>query len=188
MIDVQFSTLPIFQIKSGRKWLSKIEDLRLAASKMSGAARRSFQAEMTLKYCDSNARLAERLFGWGRVNIEVGLAERRSGIVCIGAQARYSGTKRWEDKQSNGLPIATSGQSETKKKLPETNPIFANIKAKDHSSNNATVKRLSIDCKATVHIGDYSRGGQTRGNHQAVDHDMGCEERYIPYQVLSVWL
>jgi Rhodopirellula transposase DDE domain len=78
---------------------SQIEDLRLAGSKMSGAARRSFQAEMTLKYCDSNARLAERLFGWGRVNIEVGLAERRSGIVCIGAQAGYSGTKRWEDKQ-----------------------------------------------------------------------------------------
>lgn len=71
----------------------------MAASHMSGAARRSFQAEMTLKYCDGNARLAERVFGWGRVNVEVGLAERRSGIVCAGAQAGYSGTKRWEDKQ-----------------------------------------------------------------------------------------
>lgn len=78
---------------------SQIEDLRLAASKMSGAARRNFQAEMTLKYCDGNARLAERVFGWGRVNVEVGLAEHRSGIVCAGAQASYSGTKRWEDKQ-----------------------------------------------------------------------------------------
>ena len=66
---------------------------------MSGAARRSFQAEMTLKYCGGNARLAERVFGWGRVNVEVGLAERRSGIVCVGAQTRYSGTKRWEDQQ-----------------------------------------------------------------------------------------
>lgn len=78
---------------------SQIEDLRLAASKMSGAARRNFQAEMTLKYCDGNARLAERVFGWGRVNVEVGLAEHRSGIVCAGAQSSYSGTKRWEDKQ-----------------------------------------------------------------------------------------
>lgn len=78
---------------------SQIEDLRLAASKMSGAARRNFQAEMTLKYCDGNARLAEPVFGWGRVNVEVGLAEHRSGIVCAGAQASYSGTKRWEDKQ-----------------------------------------------------------------------------------------
>lgn len=66
---------------------------------MSGAARRSFQAEMTLKYCGGNARLAERVFGWGRGNVEVGLAERRSGIVCAGAQAGYSGAKRWEDQQ-----------------------------------------------------------------------------------------
>lgn len=78
---------------------SQIEDLRFAASKMSGAARRSFQAEMTLKYCGGNARLAERVFGWGRGNVEVGLAERRSGIVCAGAQAGYSGAKRWEDQQ-----------------------------------------------------------------------------------------
>jgi Rhodopirellula transposase DDE domain len=47
------------------------------------------------------------------------------------------------------------------------------------------VKRLSIDCKATVRIGDYSRGGQTRGNHQAVDHDMGCEEKYIPCGIVD---
>src|SRR5512141_2894719 len=77
---------------------AQIADLRLAASKMSGATRRSFQAEMTLKYCDGNARLAERVFGWGRNNIEVGLAERRSGIVCVGAQAGHSGGKRWEEK------------------------------------------------------------------------------------------
>ncbi|GEM_PF-1328063 len=77
---------------------SQIEDLRLAASKMSGAVRRSDQAQMTLKYCDGNARLAERVFGWGRDTIEVGLAEQRSGIICIGAQAGYSGSKRWEQK------------------------------------------------------------------------------------------
>ena len=78
---------------------SQITDLRLAASKMKGADRRSFQAEMTLKYCDGNARLAERVFGWGRVNVEVGLAERQSGILCVGAQSGYSGSKRWEEKQ-----------------------------------------------------------------------------------------
>jgi hypothetical protein len=38
---------------------SQIEDLRLAASKMNLVDRRSFQAEMTLKYCDGKARLAE---------------------------------------------------------------------------------------------------------------------------------
>lgn len=45
--------------------------------------------------------------------------------------------------------------------------------------------RLSIDCKATVNIGDYSRGGKTRGNTQAADHDMGCEEKYVPFGILE---
>lgn len=38
-----------------------------------------------------------------------------------------------------------------------------------------------MDCKATVNIGDYSRGGRTRGDNQALDHDMGCEEKYPPF-------
>ena len=50
--------------------LQQIADLRLAASQMTGATRRAFQAEMTLKYCDGNARRAEDLFGWGRHNLQ----------------------------------------------------------------------------------------------------------------------
>jgi hypothetical protein len=61
----------------------QIADLRLAASQMTGATRRAFQAEMMLKYCDGNARRAEDLFGWGRQHIEVGLAEKRTGIECL---------------------------------------------------------------------------------------------------------
>lgn len=78
---------------------SQIEDLRLAASKMNGVERRSFQAEMALKYCQGSTRLAETLFGWGRQNIEIGLAEKRTGITCVGLQSTFSGAKRWEEKQ-----------------------------------------------------------------------------------------
>jgi Rhodopirellula transposase DDE domain len=78
---------------------SQIVDLRLAASKMTGATRRAFQAEMALKYCGSNPLLAETIFGWGRHTVEVGLAERRTGIMCLGAQAAFSGRKPWEDTQ-----------------------------------------------------------------------------------------
>lgn len=77
---------------------SQIEDLQLAASKLLGAARRSFQAEMSLKYCGGSARLAETVFGWGRNNVKLGLAEKRTGITCIGAQAASCGVKRWEEK------------------------------------------------------------------------------------------
>ena len=76
----------------------QIADLRLAASQMTGATRRAFQAEMTLKYCDGNARRAEEVFGWGRQNIEVGLGEKRTGIVCLSLHAAFSGRWRWEEK------------------------------------------------------------------------------------------
>ena len=76
---------------------SQIEDLRLAASKMYGALRRDFQAEICLKYCDGNARKAETILGWGRKNVQLGLEEKKSGITCVGAQSMYSGAKTWEE-------------------------------------------------------------------------------------------
>ena len=78
---------------------SQIEDLRLAASKMNGVERRVFQAQMTLKYCQGRARLAQRVFGWGRENIELGLAQKRTGIICVGLQSAFSTAKRWQEKQ-----------------------------------------------------------------------------------------
>jgi multidrug efflux pump subunit AcrA (membrane-fusion protein) len=30
--------------------------------------------------------------------VEVGLAERRTGVSCVGGQAAFSGRKRWEDE------------------------------------------------------------------------------------------
>lgn len=48
-----------------------------------------------------------------------------------------------------------------------------------------SVKRWSLDCKATVNIGAFSRGGRTRGNNQANDHDMGCKEKYIPCGIVD---
>ena len=75
-----------------------VDTIRSAAMKMHGSERRSFLAEVTLKYCQGNARKAETLFGWGRSTIETGLGEKRTGIICLGAQSCFSGRKRWEDK------------------------------------------------------------------------------------------
>jgi hypothetical protein len=47
------------------------------------------------------------------------------------------------------------------------------------------VKRWSIDCKATVKIGEFSRGGRTRGDNRASDHDMGCKEKYVPCGIID---
>lgn len=77
---------------------SQIEDLRLAAAQMTGAARRAFQAELTLKYGHGSARFAETVLGWSRAAVEVGLGEHRTGMVCGDAHAAWSGRKRWEEK------------------------------------------------------------------------------------------
>jgi hypothetical protein len=78
---------------------SQIADLRLAASTMTGWKRRTFEAEMALKYCEGNPLQAETIFGWSRRTVALGLAERRTGIRCLGAQSACSGRKRWEDTQ-----------------------------------------------------------------------------------------
>lgn len=75
-----------------------LSDIQSALSKMKGSERRAFQAEITLKYCSGSARNAETHFGWSRKTVTLGLAEKRSGLICAGAQAVFSGTKRWEDK------------------------------------------------------------------------------------------
>jgi hypothetical protein len=44
---------------------------------------------------------------------------------------------------------------------------------------------LSIDCKATVALGEVSRGGRTRGDHQACDHDRGLKAKDIPCGIVE---
>jgi hypothetical protein len=225
---------------------SQVEDIRLAAAKMHGEKRRAFQAEMSLKYCEGNVRLTETIFGWGRETVTVGLAEKRTGLICYGAQSALSGNKRWEERHPDiaealrqlaeghaqqdptfrtvigytrltaaealkqlhaqgfgedqlpsvsamaeilnrmGYRLRKVVKAKPQKKIPETDAIFDNIQQKDQSARDSEgVKRLSMDCKATVNIGDYSRGGLTRGDHQACDHDLGCTEKHTPCGILD---
>lgn len=75
-----------------------LEDLKLAASKMKGPERRAFCAEMVLKYCRGIPRRGEKRFGWNRHTITLGLHEKRSGMICLGAQEAFCGNKAWEEK------------------------------------------------------------------------------------------
>src|SRR5665647_703657 len=53
-------------------------------------------------------------------------------------------------------------------------------------SDPATL-RISMDTKATVHVGEYSRGGQSRGQAavKALDHDMYSKEKLVPGGILE---
>ncbi len=98
---------------------------------MNGASRRAFQAEMCFKYCDGNARYAESIFGWGRQNVQVGLEERRSGIICVGLQSAHSGAKKWEEQypsaaqslRGNHLPPPLKRAIATQSKIETCAPI-----------------------------------------------------------------
>lgn len=50
------------------------------------------------------------------------------------------------------------------------------------------ILRISMDTKATVNLGDYSRGGQSRAMEPvaALDHDMMPKEKLIPGGILEV--
>ena len=66
---------------------------------MNGVERRGFQAQMTLKYCQGRARLTQTVFPWGRENIELGVGEKRTGIICVRLQSAFTTAKRCQEKQ-----------------------------------------------------------------------------------------
>jgi hypothetical protein len=70
-----------------------IETICAAARKLTGAAKRQFQAEVAIQYCQSSARNAERIFGWGRRAVSTGLSEKRTGLRCADA-FRLRGRKK----------------------------------------------------------------------------------------------
>lgn len=117
---------------------SQIEDLRLASSKLSGAKRRSFQAEMCLKYCHGSARLSETVLGWNRATVELGLAEQRSGITCVGAQANASGAKRWEERH----PEVAQALRELAESHAQQDPTFSSSIAYTRLTAAEALKQL----------------------------------------------
>lgn len=74
-----------------------IATIKDAASKLTGADRRAFQAQVTLDYLEGSARRAERMFGWSRTTVETGLNELRTGIICVGNFSER-GNRRTEEK------------------------------------------------------------------------------------------
>ena len=73
------------------------------------------------------------------------------------------------------------------KKIKETDSIFENIKKKDQDAKDSDehVARLSMDCKATVKIGEFSRGGLSRVNNKDSDHDFATGDSYTPCGIVS---
>jgi hypothetical protein len=216
--------------------------LRSAAGRLTGHQRRLFQAEVAQRLCDGSPRQAERIFGWGRETVALGLREAQGGIRCVeNFQAR--GQQPWEDLDPklaqdiralvephtqadpqfkspfkytrltaaalhaaliaqkgynaeelpkertlrrilNRLGYRSKRIQKTKplKKVKETDAIFANLHSQPQPGSDPETADLSIDVKAKVSLGEYSRAGETRTDGEgdtpaAWDHDPPAKKK-----------
>jgi len=70
------------------------------------------------------------------------------------------------------------------KKIPETNDIFKQLhELHTGAAEDETILRISMDAKATVLIGLLSRGGKTRVEVRALDHDTEPDAKLTPYGI-----
>ena len=71
------------------------------------------------------------------------------------------------------------------KKIPETDAIFDEVhRINEASDQDEKVLRISLDTKATVKIGPFSRGGYSRQGESACDHDFEPESTLTPFGIL----
>jgi transposase len=69
-----------------------------------------------------------------------------------------------------------------------TDSIFDNVHAVNAwADSEPETLRISMDTKATVHVGEYSRGGRSRGQKPvaALDHDMMPKRKLVPGGILE---
>lgn len=75
------------------------------------------------------------------------------------------------------------------KRVRETDAIFDNVKQENQASDEREDSlRISIDTKAKLNVGEFSRRGEARGQKatKALDHDMRPEEKLVPFGILEV--
>ena len=80
-------------------------------------------------------------------------------------------------------------KSKPAKKIPQTDAIFENVRrAHERSEQDDDCLRISIDTKAKVKIGEFSRRGKSRAKTaiQAEDHDMKVEAVLVPFGILEI--
>lgn len=75
------------------------------------------------------------------------------------------------------------------KRVAQTEAIFEQVEQANQASDGREESlRISIDTKAKVGIGEFSRGGKARGQKatEAWDHDMQAKQKLVPFGILDV--
>jgi transposase len=80
------------------------------------------------------------------------------------------------------------------KRVPQTDAIFEKLKEVNPEADRARdTLRVSIDAKATVNVGPYSRRGRSRSGTKAADHDFKPVATLTPFGIFlpehdDLWL
>lgn len=87
-----------------------------------------------------------------------------------------------------GYSLKPVVKSKPLKKIKETDSIFSNVHAINKAADDAgNTLRISIDTKAKVNIGEFSRNGKSRDQEvvKACDHDMNPEQKLVPVGIVE---
>lgn len=71
------------------------------------------------------------------------------------------------------------------KKIAETDAIFNEVHRVNKEADESPKRlRISLDTKASVNVGGFSRGGYNRQNEQGLDHDFGSKQKLTPFGII----
>jgi len=85
-----------------------------------------------------------------------------------------------------GYTVKTVQKTKPIKKIPETDMIFYNLeRIHEKAEEDDAIIRLSIDTKDKVKVGKFSRGGESRVEVEAYDHDFG-DKYAVPFGIRNV--
>lgn len=93
-----------------------------------------------------------------------------------------------------GFSLSQVAKSRPQKKIKQTNAIFEQLQKVNPEADRADdTLRISIDAKATVAIGPFSRRGKSRIKTQGADHDFKPEATLTPFGIFlpehdDLWL
>ncbi len=88
-----------------------------------------------------------------------------------------------------GIKLRPVQKTKPLKKIKETEAIFANVRQENRAADDdPNVIRISMDAKAKVAVGDFSRDGESRGAEatQAWDHDPEPDQKLVPQGILDL--
>jgi hypothetical protein len=105
--------------------------LKDAAQKLTGHRKRDFIAKVCEDYFGGSARKTETVLGWNRDSVQLGLHERRSGLICIDnyrARGRHKSEVVLRDLEAD-IRYLVDGQAQADPKFQSTF-LYARISAR----------------------------------------------------------